>query len=250
MKKPSFAALLYRELLLMKKPLLAYGIGSLIFILFPVLVLLSFRCGNLRLIIPEEAISGSMTIIKLIPVMAVSMFAMLPLDTTTKDITKPIWDCFRRSTQVSAVRLALSKTVMNIIGIAVPLIISIPLTYIIAYSAGTTVTGNDSCLSILCIAFMSLMSVTFSAAVYFFKSIDKGALVFTGIMIAFVFSFMIPITGKLSSLPSNHPQRGAIMEAYLNDVISNIAPFTPLILIGVVLIQFVLLLFVFKRREK
>ena len=46
MKKPSFAALLYRELLLIKKLLLAYGIGSLIFILFPVLILLSFRFGN------------------------------------------------------------------------------------------------------------------------------------------------------------------------------------------------------------
>ncbi len=112
------------------------------------------------------------------------------------------------------------------------------------------VTGNDISLSILCIAFISLMSVAFSAAIYFFKSVDKGALVLTGIMIAFVFSFMIPITGKLTSLPPSHPQRGAIMEAYLNDVISNIAPFTPLILIGVVLIQFILLLFVFKRREK
>ncbi len=250
MKKPSFAALLYRELLLMKKPLLACGISSLIFILFPVLVLLSFRFGNLRLIIPEDAISGSMNIIKLIPVMAASMFAMLPLDTATKDITKPIWDYFRRSTQVSAVRLALSKTVMNIIGIAVPLIISIPLTYIIAYSAGTTVTGNDIGLSILSIAFMALMSVAFSTAIYFFKSVDKGALVLTGIMFAFVFGFMSPVMGKLTSLPPSHPQRDAIMEAYLNDVISNIAPFTPLILIGVVLIQFVLLLFIFKRREK
>ncbi len=250
MKKPSFAALLYRELLLMKKPLLACGISSLIFILFPVLVLLSFRFGNLRLIIPEDAISGSMNIIKLIPVMAASMFAMLPLDTATKDITKPIWDYFRRSTQVSAARLALAKTVMNIIGMAVSLIISIPLTYIIAYAAGTTVTGNDIGLSLLFITFMALMSVVFGAAIYFFKSVDKGGLVMTGFMFAAVFGFMGPIMGKLTALPPGHAERDVIMEAYLGDFITNVAPFAPLMLIGVILIQFALLLFIFKRREK
>lgn len=250
MKKPSFAALLYRELLLMKKSLLACGIGALIFILFPVLILLSFRFGNLRLIIPEDVMSGSMTIIKLMPVMAASMFAMLPSETATKDITKPIWDYFRRSTQVSAIRLALAKTVMNVMGIAVSLIISIPLTYIIAYAGGVTVTANDIGLSVLFIALMALMSVVFSAAMYFFKSVDKGGLVMTGAMFAAVFGFMSPIMGKLTALPPNHPERDAITNAYLNDFITNVAPFAPLMLIGVILIQFALLLFIFKRREK
>ncbi|MBQ8410856.1 MAG: hypothetical protein IJX15_03885, partial [Ruminiclostridium sp.] len=85
MKKPSFTALLYRELLLLKKSLLIGSIGALIFILFPVLILLSFRFGNLKLIIPEEAVSGSMTIIKLMPVMSASLFAMLPSETATND---------------------------------------------------------------------------------------------------------------------------------------------------------------------
>ncbi len=250
MKKPSFAALLYRELLLMKKSLLAVAIGALIFILFPVLVLLSFRFGNLKLIFPEDAIGGSMNIIKLMPVMAASMFAMIPSDAASNDITKPIWDHFRRSTQVSAVRLALAKTVMNIIGIAVSLIISIPLTYIIAYSAGATVTNNDIGLSLLFIAFMALMNVVFGAAIYLFKCVDKGGLAMTGFMFATVFGFMGPIMGELTALPPNHPERDAIMEAYLSDVITNIAPFTPFMLIGVILIQFALLLFIFKRREK
>lgn len=250
MKKPSFAALLYRELLLMKNSLLAGAIGALIFILFPVLVLLSFRFGNLKLIFPEDAIAGSMNVIKLMPVMAASMFAMIPSDAASNDITKPIWDHFRRSTQVSAVRLALAKTVMNIIGIAVSLIISIPLTYIIAYSAGATVTNNDIGLSLLFIAIMALMSVVFGAAIYLFKSVDKGGLAMTGFMFATVFGFMGPIIGELTALPPNHPERNAIMEAYLNDVITNIAPFTPFMLIGVILIQFALLLFIFKRREK
>ena len=250
MKKPSFAALLYRELLLMKKSLLAYGIGSLIFILFPILILLSFRFGNLKLIFPEDAISGSMTIIKLMPVMAAAMFAMLPSDNATKDITKPIWEHFRRSTQVSATRLALAKTIMNVIGIAVSLIISIPLTYIIAYAGGATVTGDDIGLSLLFIAFMALMSVVFAVAIYFFKSVDKGGLVMTGVMVATMFGFMIPIMGELNKLPPGHAQRDVIMEAYLNDVIANLAPFTPLMLIGVILIQFALFLFIFKRREK
>ena len=62
--------------------------------------------------------------------------------------------------------------------------------------------------------------------------------------------FMTPTMGELNKLPPNHPQRDVIMEAYLNDVITNVAPFTPLMLIGVILIQFALLLFIFKRREK
>ncbi len=250
MKKPSFAALLYRELVLMKKLLLAYSIGSLIFILFPVLILLSFRFGNLKLIIPEDAISGSMTIIKLMPIMAAGLFAMLPSDAASKDIAKPIWDHFRRSTQVSAVRLALAKTVMNIIGLAVALTISIPLTYIIAYAAGTTVTGNDIGMSLLFVTFMDLMSVVFGVAMYFFKSVDKGGLFMSGITAACVIGFMIPITDELNKLPPGHAERDVIMEAYLNDAITNLSPFTPLMLIGVILIQFALLLFVFKRREK
>ena len=250
MKKPSFAALLYRELVLMKKLLLSYSIGSLIFILFPVLILLSFRFGNLKLIIPEDAISGSMTIIKLMPIMAAGMFAMLPSDAASKDIAKPIWDYFRRSTQVSAARLALAKTVMNIIGLAISLIISIPLTYIIAYAAGTTVTGNDIGLSLLFVTFMDFMSVVFGAAMYFFKSVDKGGLFMSVITAACVVGFMTPTVGELNKLPPGHAQRDVIMEAYLNDVITNVAPFTPLMLIGVILIQFALLLFIFKRREK
>ncbi len=250
MKKPSFAALLYREFLLMKKSLLVGGICSLVFILFPVLILLSFRFGNLKLIIPEDAMSGSTSIIKLMPVMAAGMFAMIPSDAASKDIAKPIWDYFRRSTQVSAARLALAKTVMNVIGIAVSLIISIPLTYIIAYAAGTTVTGNDIGLSLLFITFMDFMSIVFGATMYFFKSVDKGGLVMTGFMFAAMFGFMGPIMSELTALPPNHPERDAIMEAYLSDVITNLAPFTPLMLIGVILIQFALFLFIFKRREK
>ncbi len=250
MKKPSFAALLYRELLLMKKSLLVSGTGSLIFILFPVLILLSFRFGNLKLIIPEDAMSGSMTIIKLMPIMAAGMFTMFPSDVATKDITNPIWDYFRRSTQVSAARLALAKTVMNIIGIAVSLAISIPITYIIAYAAGTTVTGNDIGLSLLFVTFMEFMSVVFGAAIYFFKSVDKGGLFMSGITAACVFGFMTPTMGELTKLPPGHAERDIIMEAYLNNVITNVAPFTPLMLIGVILIQFALLLVVFKRREK
>ncbi len=250
MKKPSFGALLYRELLLIKKSLLIGGITSLLFILFPVLILLSFRFGNLKLILPEDAISGSMTIIKLMPVMAAAVFTMLPSDTATQDVTKPVWELFRRSTQVSALRLALAKTVMCSIGMGLSLIISIPVTYIIAYAAGATVTINDIGLSMLFVAFMALMSVVFGAAIYFFKSVDKGGLVMTGFMFAAVFGFMSPIMGKLTSLPTGHAERDVIMEVYLNDFITNVAPFTPLMLIGVILIQFALLLFIFKRREK
>ena len=250
MKKPSFAALLYRELLLIKNLLLAYGIGSLIFILFPILILLSFRFGNLELIIPGAAISGSMSLIMLMPIMAAGLFAMLPSDAASTDIAKPIWDYFRRSTQVSAARLALAKTVMNIIGLAVALIISIPLTYIIAYAAGTTVTGNDIGLSLLFVTFMDFMSVVFGVAIYFFKSIDKGGLFMSGITAACVVGFMIPVAGELTKLPPGHAERDVIMEAYLNDFITNLAPFTPFMLIGVILIQFALLFVVFKRREK
>ncbi len=250
MKKPSFGALLYRELLLVKKSLLVGGITASIFILFPVLILLSFRFGNLKLIIPEDAISGSLTIIKLMPVMAASVFTMLPSDSATHDIKKPVWDHFRRSTQVSAMRLVLAKTVMTVIGMVISLIILIPVTYIIAYAAGTTLTENDIGLSLLFVAFMALMSVVFGAAIYFFKSVDKGGLVMTGVMFAAVFGFMSPIMGELNKLPPGHAERDVIMDAYLGDVITNIVPFTPLMLIGVILIQFALLLFIFKRREK
>ncbi|MBQ8410838.1 MAG: hypothetical protein IJX15_03795, partial [Ruminiclostridium sp.] len=171
-------------------------------------------------------------------------------ETATNDITKPVWDYFRRSTQASPLRLSLAKTVISVIGIAISLIISIPLTSIIAYASGTEVTGNDIGLSLLFIAFMSLMSVVFGASIYFFKSVDKGGLIMTGFMFAFVFGFMTPVTGKLTKMPPGHAMRDTIMETHLNNVISTLAPFTPLMLMGVILIQFVFFLFIFKRREK
>lgn len=250
MKKPSFFALLYREVLLMKKSLLVSGVIALIFILFPVLILLSFRFGNLKLIIPEDAISGSVSIIKLMPVMATTLFVMLPSDTATQDIAKPIWDHFRRSTQVSAVRLALAKTVMSAVGLGISLIITIPIIYIIAHVMGTTVTDIDIGMAILFVSLMAMLSTVFGAAIYFFKSVDKGGLVMTGVMFVAVFGFMSPIMGKLTALPPGHAERNVIMDTYINKLITNVAPFTPLMLIGVILIQFVLLFFIFKRREK
>ena len=51
-KKASFTALLYRELLLCRKGLVGYGVSALVFTLFPILVILSLRCGNLTML-PE-----------------------------------------------------------------------------------------------------------------------------------------------------------------------------------------------------
>ena len=52
-KNGSFSALLYRELLLLRKSLTTYLIMTFIYCLMPVLVILSIRYGNLAML-PEH----------------------------------------------------------------------------------------------------------------------------------------------------------------------------------------------------
>ena len=56
-KNGSFSALLYRELLLLRKSLTTYLIMTFIYCLMPVLVILSIRYGNLAML-PEHFLNN------------------------------------------------------------------------------------------------------------------------------------------------------------------------------------------------
>ena len=110
-KKASFPALLYRELLLCRKVLITYLITSLIFLLIPVLVILSLRYGNLTML-PEFIVAdlraNNDLILVLCAVLSPCMLVMSLSESSVFD-AQIKWDRFRRSTPVKPAQMALAK---------------------------------------------------------------------------------------------------------------------------------------------
>ena len=116
-KKASFTALLYRELLLCRKVLITYLITSLIFLLIPVLVILSLRFGNLTML-PEFIVAdlraNNDLILVLCAVISPCMLVMSLSESSVFD-AQIKWDRFRRSTPVKPAQMALAKYVLFLI---------------------------------------------------------------------------------------------------------------------------------------
>ena len=259
MKKASFAALLYREGLLVKKSLLINAISSICMLTIVVLVLLSFRYGNLALIfkdsgmVTEDAqafITAMSEAMKYMSVFSVSISGLLAADATARDVKKPVWEHFRRSTPVSCYRIALAKTVIMTIGIAASVALAMITINIVCYAIGDPVTESDIALAFVIVGFASLLGAFQSVAVAHFKSPDKAGIA----MIGFMLVCAIPISPVFSgdtSLPSDTPeQRMGIMMTTINEAAVSLLPFVLFIFVAIIVLHFIILSLVLKRREK
>ncbi|MBQ3256861.1 MAG: ABC-2 transporter permease [Oscillospiraceae bacterium] len=197
MKKASFSALLYREYAVCTKTLGICAITSLIFTLFPILIALSLRFGNLAML--PASIIGEIRVhndimLKLYAVICPCMLSLSVSETSVND-TMSKWDHFRRSTPVSPARMALAKYVFLAIMVAVSLICAIAALAAFSVCMDTSISRSDMGLILLSITIILIMSILAQLFIMLLRSVDKG-------MLAMIAALAVPIFLMQKQLPS------------------------------------------------
>ena len=238
-KKASFTALLYRELLLCRKGLVTYGVSALVFTLFPILVILSLRCGNLTMLpehIEADIRANNDLMLTLHAVICPSMLVMVLSESSVFD-AQIKWDRFRRSTPVKPAQMALAKYVLYGIAILVSAAVSIAMMALCHGLLGSPMTVTDMAVIMTIITIITMLCVPVQVFIMLLRSIDKGMLAMLGCSMAGV--FLIP-----------REKRNAFSVEGLLKAAEKLLPLTPVILVGILLLGFGLTTFIYARREK
>lgn len=250
MKRGAFSCLLYREWVLIKKPLIITVITSLSTIILAFLVVLSFRYGNLALLDEniKTAVFGDFAfVIKAMPVLAVCVLVSAPADSTMADVNIK-WERFRRSTPVSCLRLALAKyTILTVLTLlaAGGALGSMAL---MCSAMGAAFTANDAAVSLVLLAAVVIFSVAMQVAVICFKSSDKAGLAVSGVMIVCMF----PIIAANRDIFSADSSAMSGMERFdiLTQRFADALPAVPLVIAAALALGLFATTMIYKRREK
>lgn len=238
-KKASFPALLYRELLLCRKSLMAYVVSTVIFTMMPILVILSLRYGNLTML-PEHIVAeiraNNDLMLTLYAVICPCMLVMAIAESAVFE-TQIKWDRFRRSTPVKPAQMALAKYVLFLILLLVSVAVSVAVMGLCHGLLGSPVLKMDIAVIMVFITMVTMMCVLSQMFIMLFRSVDKGMLAMIGC--AAVVIFLIPKEWS-ANITVDRLLSGA--EALL--------PLTPVILMGILLLGFGLTTRIYARREK
>lgn len=238
-KKASFAAQLYRELLLCRKSLMVYGVSTLIFTLIPILFILSLRYGNLTML-PENIVAEIRAyndlMLTLYAVICPSMLVMVLAESAVFD-TQIKWDRFRRSTPVKPARMALAKYALYGIVIFASAAVSIAVMALSHLLLGSPMTITDIAVIMAIITVITMLCVLAQGFIMLLRSVDKGMLAMIGCAAAAI--FLIPKAWK-ANITVDRLLSGA--EALL--------PLTPVLLMCILALGFGLTTFIYARREK
>lgn len=238
-KKASFTALLYRELILCRKSLMAYVVSTVIFTMIPILVILSLQYGNLTML-PEHIVADIRNhndlMLTLYAVISPCMLVMAVAESAVFD-TQIKWDRFRRSTPVKPTLMALAKYVLFLILLLISAAVSIAVMALCHGLLGSPVLKMDIAVIMAIITIITMLCVTAQLFIMLFRSVDKGMVTMIGCVAAVV--FLIPGEWK-TNLTVDRILSGT--EALL--------PLTPVILLSILTIGFGLTTFIYARREK
>lgn len=243
MNNNQFLALLYREWLLSKKKIKSLAIGVLGMILLLLLLMLSAKFGNVSKLsdeIKSLLLGESGVFLKLLPVMLASSFVLLPVDTLAID-AEPSWERFRRSTPLSCYKLALVKSVEFIAVIILSTGLSLLVSAIIGNAIDFNLNKQDVSLVLVSLVVFSLMSTVMQIGITYFKSMDKA-----GISMCIVFLPLIFIVASLREKKNSVGEGGVVA---LLEFCERLLPFISLIFLAIIVIQFISLALLFRRRE-
>ena len=239
MKKASFAALVYRELLLCRKALGIYLTMNVVFSLIPVLAGLSIRFGNMAML-PQNILAdfraNNDIILKLCAVISPCMLILSVSETAVFDTLGP-WSRFRKSTPVPPERLALAKSCLQGIFLVISLILALAAVWLCCLSLGIRVTWVDVAVIMALITVMSLLAQVAQLWILALRSVDYGMLAAMATLIPAV--FLLPEEWKAN-----------FNMDYLLPAAEKLLPATPLILLGILGLSWLLTVMIFKRREK
>lgn len=249
MKKGAFSGLLYREWVLIKKPLIITVISSLSTIILAFLVVLSLRYGNLALLDEnlKAAVFGDFAfIVKFLPVFAVSILVSAPSDSAVID-TNIKWERFRRTTPASCLRLAMARyTILA----ALTLLAAgggLGVMALMCAAMDTAFTASDAAVSLVLLAAVVIFSVAMQVAVTYFKSSDKAGLALMGVML-FVCLFPVIVSDNISA--DSSAMTGMERINILTKRCADILPAVPLVIAAVLALGLFATTMIYKRREK
>lgn len=238
-KKASFSALLYRELILCRKSLLAYLATTVIFTLIPLLLILSLQYGNLTMLpetIKADIRADNDLMLTLFAVICPCMLVISLAESAVFD-TRIKWDRFRRSTPVKPARMALAKYALFLILLLLSVAFSAAVMVLCRRLLQTSVTITDFAVIMAIITAFSMLTVLAQVFILLLRSVDKGMLAMIGCVATVV--FLIPREWK-ANITADRLLSGA---EYL-------LPLTPVILLGILALGFGLTTFIYARREK
>lgn len=241
MKKGSFSGLLYREWALLKKHLIINLISVSSIITLTLLILLSFRYGNLALL--DDSLKATITEglafpIKLFPVVMICIMVWVPSQSAIYDV-KLTWERFRRTTPVSCFRLAFVKYTMIAVVVMLSAGAVLGVTALLCAAMNAVVTVEDIAVAMAIHVFCTLLGVLMQVFVTFFKSQDKAGLAITGLLVICV----IPIVFGAS-------QTGQDLMNKLTGVCVDVIPFVPFVQIAILAFGLFATTMIYKRREK
>lgn len=231
--------MVYRELLLCRKMLGTYLITTVIFTMFPILAILSLRCGNLAML-PETIVadirSHNDLMLTLYGGFCPCMLVFCLAESTKFDIQIQ-WDRFRRSTPVKPGQMALAKYVWFLILLLFSVAVSVAAMGLCHGLLGSSMTVTDFALIMALLTICSVLTVISQVCIMLFRSVDKGMLAMIGCAAAVILLLPEKWTANLST----DRLLGAV-EALL--------PLTPVVLVGILLLGTGLTACIYARREK
>lgn len=245
--KASFKGLLFREFFIIRK-LMVLNLASFVLIaVISLLILLSFRIGNLALLpenIQAEFTKGFGALIDLIITVFAGALVWGCAEAVMRD-EFPAWQIFRRTTPVSPWRFALARYIV-LAGSCVLGLVCV-FFYELFYCAIRDERLNEEKIAVVLVVFalLTAVGVIFQLAMMWLHSRDKAGIVLCVLMMGC--SMIIFFSGLTVS------SDGDVLEwlrVFGTKFAMKLLPFMPLIFLGILLAGYVCSGFLLKRREK
>lgn len=243
--KASFKGLLFREFFIIRK-LMVLNLASFALIAaISLLILLSFRIGNLALL--PENIKAELTKGFGVPIdLVITVFAGTLVWGCAEAVMRdefPAWQIFRRTTPVSPWRFALARSIV-LAGSCVLGLVCVFL-YELFYCAIRDERLNEEKIAVVLVVFalQTVLGVIFQLAVMWLHSRDKAGIVICALMCSTIIFFSsLTVTSDGDVLKW--------LRVSGTEVAKRLLPFMPLIFLGILLAGYVCSGFLLKRREK
>lgn len=242
-----FKGLLFREYFIIRKKMVLSLVGFAMIAALSLLVLLSFRIGNLAQLpenVKAELAKGFGIPMDLTIVVYSGTLVWGCAEAAMRD-EFPAWQRFRRATPVSPWRFALARYIVLAGSCVLGLVCD--LLYELAYCAIRDERLNVESIAAVMMVFtlMTVVGMVFQLAVMWLHSLDKAGIVLCVLMMGFSMIVMFSVMTVASDEEGLDRYRASITELAMK-----LLPFMPLILPGILLTGYVCTGFLLKRREK
>lgn len=249
MKRAPLKYLVYREFYMVKRNSLIATIVFLGVALICILVQLSMEMGNLSKLSPEnmEMLKEVIHVyICYLPIGVSGMIFGAVCEGALKEVSQ-IWQRFRLSTPVSKWRFALAKHIIIIIMFGLSLILSFGYMVTIFAIKNEKITINDISITIIILLAALLLEILTQIFIILFRSMEKALLAIMGISFVAIWVIFFKVGAKMVLTMEENT---ITLTEVIGEWCMSILPYTPVILIIIMMVGFVATALLYKRRER